>query len=349
MPYPSEHAVRLHNPNFEEYRRTKGGKVYGKTIPSSVSIIWGKRGGTLIPQALRFPVSSWTIEEVRNFIKKNKIKYISIEPAASDKFENISNESTIIKYVNDNLDRFYNMVSPTWDYTKIDKKLVQLVFKAYSDALELTSAYQYYDDVLINLYQYAVAKVTRFFYQLHELSKLKISNSLFIISNSWSSGQYEIIKNVAKTIFLDRLKTELNHIKHITTQFKRFLSVKIGGLKLKYISKEDSKVRPKHADADGIIRPATDPIWQRLILFLSEWNCRCQINEVKRAKSTTDKELDTKIEKINKVSTYEDDKKASASEIDLSDNRVIVFKGESKLFKDYTLIRKKFRNPKNNE
>jgi len=88
MPYPNEHAARLKDPKgFDSFGRTKGGTIYGrKKVPSTIAIIWGHpKGGpkkAAIPQALRFPTKNWTAAAAKKWLKDNKIKYISFEPAS---------------------------------------------------------------------------------------------------------------------------------------------------------------------------------------------------------------------------------------------------------------------------
>lgn len=91
MPYPNEHSARLKNPkDFEpkSFRRTNGGTIYGKIkVPKTIAIIWAKLKGKSkpsdppLPQALRFPTKSWTVQKAKKWLKDNKIKYQSFEPA----------------------------------------------------------------------------------------------------------------------------------------------------------------------------------------------------------------------------------------------------------------------------
>lgn len=87
MPYPNEHAARLKDPGqFDEFRRTAGsgaGRVQGVKVPRSIDVIWGKKKGQagVVAQALRFPVSRWTVEEARAWLKANDISFIEFEPA----------------------------------------------------------------------------------------------------------------------------------------------------------------------------------------------------------------------------------------------------------------------------
>ena len=97
MPYPNEHAARLRNPKDfvkDSFRRKKDGTIYGRTkVPTSVSVIWAKLKGKSkpsdnpIPQALRFPTSSWTADTAKKWLKTNGVKYVAFEPA-SRKSEN---------------------------------------------------------------------------------------------------------------------------------------------------------------------------------------------------------------------------------------------------------------------
>lgn len=94
-PFPNEHAARLRDPkkfSDDTWRRTKNKRAIlpGSgliSIPSIVSVIWGKLKGSDAPsdqplaQALRFPTENWTAKEARDWIKKNEIKIINFEPA----------------------------------------------------------------------------------------------------------------------------------------------------------------------------------------------------------------------------------------------------------------------------
>jgi len=97
-PYENEHSARLLSPTVSKIRvrRTSGsgkGTVQGVKIPESIDIIWfvQKIEEKEVPraQALRFPVSTWTESEARDWIKKKKLKTILFEPAKKTKAENI--------------------------------------------------------------------------------------------------------------------------------------------------------------------------------------------------------------------------------------------------------------------
>lgn len=91
MPYENEHSARLRNPkdfDKDSFRRTAGGTIYGsKKVPKTIGIIWAKLKGKSkpsdppIPQALRFPTKSWTVQKAKKWLKDNNIKYQAFEPA----------------------------------------------------------------------------------------------------------------------------------------------------------------------------------------------------------------------------------------------------------------------------
>lgn len=92
MPFPNEHAARLQNPDsltpLLRVRRTSGsdsGTVQGKTVPESIDVIWYiiRRDGreVPVPQALRFPTSTWSVSEARAWLSDNDIDVVLFEPA----------------------------------------------------------------------------------------------------------------------------------------------------------------------------------------------------------------------------------------------------------------------------
>lgn len=90
MPIPNEHALRLEKPDYDRYRRTHGGVIYGgMRIPNIIDIIWGHNVGEPInawhPQALRFPVKYWKNSDAKEWIRRNISDYISYEPASETK------------------------------------------------------------------------------------------------------------------------------------------------------------------------------------------------------------------------------------------------------------------------
>ena len=90
MPYQNEHSCRLLDPNTSHIRvrRSKNGTVQGVKLPDTISTIWYIKkdddGEHPQAQALRFPVKHWSESEARAWLKKNKIKFISFEPASKE-------------------------------------------------------------------------------------------------------------------------------------------------------------------------------------------------------------------------------------------------------------------------
>lgn len=98
MPYLNEHAARIINMNeFEQnsFRR--------KNIASGIDIIIGKLKGktTTTTQAYRFDAKKFTADQAKKWLKDNKIKYISFEPAKKStnseiNMEQISNKPLLL-------------------------------------------------------------------------------------------------------------------------------------------------------------------------------------------------------------------------------------------------------------
>ena len=102
MPYPNEHSARIKQPtlfkekpdwpgwNKGKFARTDGGKYVLPgagmiKIPSSIKVLFGQlktqSGKDGAVQALRFPVSNWTSNEARVWLRNNKVKYVIFEGA----------------------------------------------------------------------------------------------------------------------------------------------------------------------------------------------------------------------------------------------------------------------------
>lgn len=96
-PFPNEHSARLREPeDFEEdtFRRTAGGTIYGNIlVPENIDIIWAKLKNRAepedfpIPQALRFPISSWTSGRAQEWLMENNIEYMMFERATKAKLQ----------------------------------------------------------------------------------------------------------------------------------------------------------------------------------------------------------------------------------------------------------------------
>jgi len=91
VPYPNEHSAVLQDSKKYEpdsFRRTQGGKIYGKiVVPKTIDILWAKLKGKskpkdhIFPVSLRFPTKSWTAQKAKAWLKKNNVSYRKFEPA----------------------------------------------------------------------------------------------------------------------------------------------------------------------------------------------------------------------------------------------------------------------------
>lgn len=103
MPYPNEHSARLRDPNDfdpKTYRRTAGGTIYGKVkVPRTIGVIWAKLKehnkpkDAPQPQALRFPIKNWTVDNAKKWLKDNNVKYLDFEPAKGEEKHSLKNKT----------------------------------------------------------------------------------------------------------------------------------------------------------------------------------------------------------------------------------------------------------------
>lgn len=98
MPYLSEHAVRLQEPErYTRFRREPD--KFGQGIDA----IWGiTADGVVELQALRFDATRYTIEDVQQFVAEHNLQPLKIEPAqerSNDPAENAERQPTLIERV----------------------------------------------------------------------------------------------------------------------------------------------------------------------------------------------------------------------------------------------------------
>lgn len=74
MPYPSEHAARVHSPGgYTSFAR--------KQIAPGISAVLGIKGGKSEIQAYRFDKNKFTAAQARAWLKEHNVNYLSFEPA----------------------------------------------------------------------------------------------------------------------------------------------------------------------------------------------------------------------------------------------------------------------------
>lgn len=245
-------------------------------------------------------------------------------------------------YIIENLSNYYTIVKKSnWVYTEIDEDLVKMIFKEYAKELQFGAGYPGYEDTILNLYEYAKIKVTKFFRNLHIIATSNAENSIFI-GNLSSSIFKDIAIKLTKTFAGIHLLVELKQIKHITTTYKTGIDSLQQGRLLIYRNR-DSDSSSKHLLADGIAEKATHPIWETLNSYLGEWNCRCYVVIASPGKNRTSSDKLSTLQGLGLAP-----EKDSVSEINyntpLTDSRVRVFSPRSQMFKDYETIRKTYTN-----
>ena len=102
MPYANEHTAVLQDSKKydpDSFRRTHGGKIYGKVVPKTIDILWAKLKGKskpkdhVFPVSLRFPTKNWTVQKAKAWLKKNNVKYQKFEPAKPKEKSSMSNDT----------------------------------------------------------------------------------------------------------------------------------------------------------------------------------------------------------------------------------------------------------------
>lgn len=80
MPYISEHAVRIADPDkYERYRREND------KFGAGIDVIWGiTRDGKVEVQAIRFDAKRYSIEDVRKWLAEHGYRALAIEPARAE-------------------------------------------------------------------------------------------------------------------------------------------------------------------------------------------------------------------------------------------------------------------------
>jgi len=88
MPNRNYIEVQLQNPSkYDVWRYGTGGHLYNEKIevPIDVVIVRGHPKGQppkrLIPQALRFPIDCYKINDIKKWLRENRVGYKNIEPS----------------------------------------------------------------------------------------------------------------------------------------------------------------------------------------------------------------------------------------------------------------------------
>ena len=77
MPYPSEHAARIHDPKqYKSFAR--------KTIAPGIDVVFGIKDGKSEIQAYRFDRKKFTPAQAKKWLKDHDAKVMTFEDASND-------------------------------------------------------------------------------------------------------------------------------------------------------------------------------------------------------------------------------------------------------------------------
>ncbi len=171
-----------------------------------------------------------------------------------------------------------------------------------------------------NLYNFSLYKTGSFF------ENVKMIKSLY----KDPEKQVQLFESELNTTMGSNLVVEKHQVNHLTETNKVFIDTP-SKLLLTYTT-EDSKARPMHNKLNGTTLPKTDEKWNRIIKYLSEWNCRCIITE---SENNVFKDAPV-MEKYKESYTI--------SDVDVISGKVITFNENHPCFEsDNPILRKQFK------
>lgn len=92
MPLPNFHSARVKSPTSFKVLPGKSGKFRTKTIAKGITILTGKlkkspkgKENSMVVQAYRFAKDTYTTKQAKDWLKKNKVSFISFEKAEVSK------------------------------------------------------------------------------------------------------------------------------------------------------------------------------------------------------------------------------------------------------------------------
>lgn len=93
------------------------------------------------------------------------------------------------------------------------------------------------------------------------------------------------VQNIDKTYNQNYLRAEFNFVHTSADMAAKWEQFEADGDRylLQYRTAKDDRVRPEHADLDGVTLPADDPFWAEFYPP-NGWNCRCTVVQVRRGK-----------------------------------------------------------------
>jgi ATP-dependent Clp endopeptidase proteolytic subunit ClpP len=110
MPYANEHTARVKEPSDfkdDSFRR--------KNIKDGIDIIMGKLksgGDSMVTQAYRFDASKFSVQEAKDWLKKEDVKYIKFETASGESRDALKKRLVNVARNLSTPRKWYNMQSP---------------------------------------------------------------------------------------------------------------------------------------------------------------------------------------------------------------------------------------------
>lgn len=163
-------------------------------------------------------------------------------------------------------------------YKRTAGKLTEGVYKGYGKSINEVAYgsedYLMLFDLRRNAYVFSGAKC---YQEVREVSALLTAKDTNEIK---SFGDFKVkAKEVLTKYNEEYLHAEYNSAiaqSRSNSQFSEFIKDKGLYPSLQYHTVGDGRVRPEHADMDGIIRPVSDNFWRKY-MPPNGWNCRCTV------------------------------------------------------------------------
>lgn len=170
-------------------------------------------------------------------------------------------------------------------YKKVAGKLTDGVFKGYelalSDVLYLSEDYQMLRSLRENTYVFSAAKQ---YQQVRAMNKLLRTGDKVTPWNEFKKAATQIFTDYNQSY----LRAEYNSAIGMSSsarQWQDFERDKAVLPYLKYVTAGDDRVRPTHAELNGITRKVDDAFWNKF-MPPNGWNCRCDVQQMDEGKET---------------------------------------------------------------
>lgn len=110
MPLPNFHSARVKGTGMFKALPGKSGKFRTKTIAKGITILTGKlkkspkgKADSMVVQAYRFDKGTYTTKQAKDWLKKNKVSFISFEKAEGSSHHKKKNEAISLSELADML------------------------------------------------------------------------------------------------------------------------------------------------------------------------------------------------------------------------------------------------------